>query len=341
MPADLEPIRIAIVGAGSLLGKELKRWIEEEGSLPAELRLLDEELLAGTLTEAGGEAALIGNVDEESFKGTRVAFFTGSRDFSKRHVGQALRAGAAVIDLSGGLGKVPGGEYRIPSLDAALAPVAGKVLPVQSGGLYLSPSVPAIIAAALTAAYAPLGMERLVLTFLRPVSECGQEGIEELGGQVVKLLSFERISQKVFDAQVGFNLLMRYGSESQENLDDVRRGIIGEIRAYSNGRMPIPAITLIQAPVFYSYAFSCYAEFRQPPNLERVANHLEGGGLKVAAAEDPPPDNINVVGESRPVLARPERDPANEAGVWVWGTADNLRVAVANAFAIAGKLLAA
>jgi hypothetical protein len=40
------------------------------------------------------------------------------------------------------------------------------------------------------------------------------------------------------------------------------------------------------------------------------------------------------------VLGQPERDPSIESGVWLWGAADNLRVATATAVAIAEKLIA-
>jgi aspartate-semialdehyde dehydrogenase len=245
-----------------------------------------------------------------------------------------------VIDLSGGLLSEPGARHWIPNLDEVLPPPAVKT---PSGGpqsLFLAPSAPAIIAASLSAALAPLGLNRLALTFFQPVSERGQEGVTELESQVVKLLSFEPISQTVFDAQVGFNMVSRYGEESQENLADVRKRIIGEVRAYLAGRAAMPAINLVHAPVFYSYTFSAYGEFAQAPALEEVVGRVQAAGLKVAGEGDAPPSNVNVAGEAQPVLARPERDLSVECGVWFWGAADNLRVPVVNAVAIAEKLLA-
>jgi len=77
-------VRVAIAGAGSLLGKELKLWLEESNFPAAEIRLLDEEIVAGTLTEAAGEPAVIETVDEGSFDRVRIAFFAGSAGFSVR-----------------------------------------------------------------------------------------------------------------------------------------------------------------------------------------------------------------------------------------------------------------
>ena len=83
LPED--SLRVAIAGAASLRGQDLKMWMEESGFPAGEVRLFDEEPLAGTLTEVAGEAALIQAIDEDSFKGLRFVFFAGSRAFARRH----------------------------------------------------------------------------------------------------------------------------------------------------------------------------------------------------------------------------------------------------------------
>jgi len=56
MPSfERESNRIVIAGASSLLGAELKSLLEESRFAGWDLRLVDEELAAGTLTEAGGD----------------------------------------------------------------------------------------------------------------------------------------------------------------------------------------------------------------------------------------------------------------------------------------------
>lgn len=340
MTSPQEAVRVAIAGAASLRGKELKLWLEESNFPASEIRLLDEEIMAGTLTDAAGEPAVIETVDEDSFERVRFAFFTGSAGFSARHGMEARRSGAAVIDLSGGLGAEPGVKPWIPVLDLVLPSPPGKTAAGEARSLFLVPSTPAQIAISISAALAPLGLEHLTLTIFRPASERGREAIEELETQVVKLLSFQPISQAIFDAQVGFNMLSRYGPESSEKLADVRAKIIGEVRNYLGGRAPMPAIALVQAPVFHAHAFTAYAEFKSAPALETVGARLQSAGLKITPANEEPPNNVNVAGEGSPLLGQPERDPGIETGVWLWGAADNLRVLVTTAVAIAEKLLA-
>jgi aspartate-semialdehyde dehydrogenase len=340
MTAPKEAVRIAIAGASSLLGKELSAWLEESNFPASDIRLVDEEFVAGTLTEAGGEPAVIETVTEDSFERVRFAFFTGSPDFSKRHAEEARRAGAVVIDLSGGLAVDSNARLWIPALDAVLSSPAETPARGEPQSLFAVPSAPSEATISICAALAPAGLERLVVTVLQPISEYGTEAIEELESQVVKLLSFQPISQIVFDAQVGFNLLSSYGPESRLKLADARARIAGESQRYLTGRAPLPAITLVQAPVFHSHAFTAYAEFKSVPSLEDLAARLQNAGLKLARAKDEPPTNVNVVGEVRPVLRQPERDPGIETGVWLWGAADDLRVPAASASAIAEKLLA-
>ncbi len=86
--------RIVIVGASSLLGAELRGLLEESRFAGADFRLVDEELAVGTLTEAGGEPAMIQPVEEGSFEKAGVIFFTGSSDFTLANFETASRSGA-------------------------------------------------------------------------------------------------------------------------------------------------------------------------------------------------------------------------------------------------------
>jgi aspartate-semialdehyde dehydrogenase len=339
MSSSNDTVRIVIAGASSLLGKELKQVVGDSAFPASDIRLVDEEFVAGTLTEAVGEPALIETVAEDTFDRVRFAFFTGSAEFSRRHAAEARRAGATVIDLSGGLLGEPGARPWIPALDAVLvAPPAGPA-PGEPLSLFVVPSAPADFVISVSAALAPLGLSRLAITILQPVSEHGSDAIEELESQVVKLLSFQPVPKTVFDAQVGFNMLLSYGPESGLKLAGARDRIVNESRKYLEGHAPLPALMLLQAPVFYSHTFTVYAEFKSAPSSEDVAARLLVAGLKLADAKDEAPNNLNVVGEARPVVKQPLRDRGIETGVWLWGAADNLRVPSASAVAIAEKLL--
>src|SRR3984885_2427000 len=95
--------RVAIVGASSLRGKELKLVLEDRNFPAGEIVLLDEPILAGTLTEAGGEPTFIRALDEDSFERADFAFFAGSAQDAKRNWNAAQSSGARVIELTGAI----------------------------------------------------------------------------------------------------------------------------------------------------------------------------------------------------------------------------------------------
>src|ERR1700693_6057946 len=93
--------RVAIVGASSLRGKELKLVLEDRNLPASEIILLDESIMAGTLTEAAEDPTFIRARDEESFDGARFVFFAGTASDADRNWLAAQRAGATVIDMTG------------------------------------------------------------------------------------------------------------------------------------------------------------------------------------------------------------------------------------------------
>src|SRR5437899_13105636 len=103
MATSLESRRIVIAGASSLLGMELMSLLEESRFAASDFRLVDEETVAGILTEAGGEAAVIQPVEDDSFNKAWLVFFTGSPGFTKANFALAQRSGARIVDLSGAL----------------------------------------------------------------------------------------------------------------------------------------------------------------------------------------------------------------------------------------------
>ena len=340
MPLGPESLRVAIAGATSLRGKDLKQYIEESGFPAGEVRLFDEEFAAGALTEVAGEPAVVQAIDESSFVRTRFVFFTGSAAFAAKHAPAALRAGSTVIDLSGGLLNLDGARLWIPALDALLLPPAVSSTGQARIDVCISPSVPAMLAAALSAALAECSLTRCAIVFLQPVSERGQPGVSELETQTVNLLSLHAMPQEVFDAQVAFNLLDRWGADSPEKLGDARDRVSSEVGQYLAGRAPVPALTLIQAPVFFGCAFSAYVEFSGMPSEDEILRRLQSAGFVPVPEGDPGPSNLSVAGEAQANIRLVHRDRSVECGYWLWGAADNLRLGSANAIRIAERLLA-
>jgi aspartate-semialdehyde dehydrogenase len=97
---------------------------------------------------------------------------------------------------------------------------------------------------------------------------------------------------------------------------------------------------LVQAPVFYGYAFAAYAESEAPADAQQLQAAFANLGVKIAQVDDEAPSNASVAGESEIHLARIEADPNVANGVWIWGAADGLRLTATNAVRIAEEIIA-
>jgi aspartate-semialdehyde dehydrogenase len=334
MPSlERESNRIVIAGASSLLGAELKSLLEESTLAGRDFRLVDEEFVAGTLTEAGGEPVVIQPVEEGSFEKARFVFFTGSPEFTRRNLKAAGGSGAIVIDLSGGIAGDAKTVVWFPKLDA----LRGREFKKNSQ-TYAVPSAAATAAAALELALTKNGLRRLALIFFQPVSEAGRAGIEELESQTGQLLSFQGVGQPVFDAQVAFNMLDRFGPGSAKNLEAIRERVRVETRASLGKMAAVPAIQVVHAPVFYGTAFAAWAELATGAEAGKIASACGDAGFALPAEGDGGPSNVGAMGEQSILLAKPETDPSQPGNWWFWGAADNIRLPAANAVKLAEVL---
>ncbi|HXR33689.1 MAG TPA: Asd/ArgC dimerization domain-containing protein [Verrucomicrobiae bacterium] len=315
--------RIVIAGASSLLGGELKSLLEESRFAGWDLRLVDEEQAAGLLTEAAGEPAVIQRMEEDTFHGARIAFLTGSSDFGRLCLGPARQACATIIDFTHASLSDPDATPWFPKIEHLTGRSVAKNARTFS---VFSPGGMAVTSLAL--ALRRHGLERMVATLYWPVSEAGRDGVEELETQTSQLLTFQSVGHRVFGTQTAFNLLMRYGEESRQDL----RARLLEIRAEISAAMGDVAedakisLNLIHAPVFYGTAFSACADLAASVDCEALVQSCRAAGFVVQAIGEPSPSNVSVAGETNLHLGEPAKDAMREGSWWFWGACDNLRV---------------
>jgi len=335
MPSfERESHRIVIAGASSLLGAELKSLLEESKFAAWDFRLVDEEIAAGTLTEAGGEPAVIQPVEEGSFDRARFVFFSGSAEFVERNFKVALTAGAAVIDFTG---KVRTNDLGVNLWFPKLHELRGTAFKPNAEYFWI-PSAPSVAGTSLSLGLRPLGLKRLSITFLRPVSESGRAGIEEMETQSGQLLSLQSVGQPLFDSQVAFALSDRFGAQSHENLSACESRVREEVLKSTWGFGIRPAIRVLHAPVFYGYTFSASAELDESVTAEQVSSGCAAAGFAMAE-KGAIVGNLTAAGENAIQLAQPEADPSQPGSWWFWGAADNIRLPAWNAVKLAEKLV--
>src|SRR3954464_15132195 len=104
--------RAAIVGAGSLRGKEVAEMLNERNFPAADIRLLDDDESLGQLEAMGDEISFIQRVRAEQFENVDFTFFASDQESTRRSWKNARDAGSAIIDVSATLEDEPGAPVR-------------------------------------------------------------------------------------------------------------------------------------------------------------------------------------------------------------------------------------
>jgi aspartate-semialdehyde dehydrogenase len=327
--------KIAIAGASTLLGRELKEGLSDSPLAAADFVLLDDEDAQGQLDQVGDEVTIVQAIGADSFERADFTFFAGTEALTRRHWREALRAGSTVLDLSGALDREPGVLVRAPWLG-----LAGFGSQAASADLFTPAVVPAHPAALALA----LLVERLqqaaplrfvAATVLEPASAFGRAAMDELHQQTVSLLSFQGLPRAVFDAQAAYNLLSGLGESATINLGAEEARIRRHYQALGDGRWPALALQVIQAPVFHGHAFSVAVELERAVDITALEESLGGDHVDLVMEDTDSPSNLAATGQNDILVRlRPEKDgrnPNQASRLWLWAASDNLRLHAQNA----------
>jgi len=328
--------RAAIVGAASLKGKEVAEMLNERNFPAADIRLLDDDESLGQLEAMGDEISFIQRVRAEQFEHVDFTFFASDPESTRRSWKDARDAGSAIIDMSGVLEEAPGATVRSLWVERERGKVAAPEL--QPGPCVTAHPVAVMLALLMLRVKRIGGVRRAAATVFEPASEHGQRGMDELHQQTVNLLSFQPLPKEVFDAQVAFNLVARYGQKSQPALDSVESRILRHYGKLVGDEAPHPSLCLLQAPIFHGHALALFVEMEAPVDISALSEAMAGDHVVIPSSEDYP-SNVSSAGQPGIQLAwKPDATQAN--GLWLWAAADNLRIAALTAVECAESMMA-
>jgi aspartate-semialdehyde dehydrogenase len=336
---------VAVIGASSLLGKELLAALEERDFPIAEMVTVSGDaggpdlpivdLSRGRRTARDDRDEIPEHFDFAFVAAPHQRLAAWMEQAGReRHRAKGVRA---VIDLSGNVSQPAAGALRGPLIEgpSAAAQPSGTRKGLQ---MIAAPHAATLMISALVSRLAARSQVRsAVAQIFSPASEMGPRAIDELQKQTVNLLSFQKVPREAFGAQIAFNLLPRLGA-GYEKADAVESRVRSELAAYIGDRTPVPAVRLVQVPVFYSTAVSLYIETRErvPPSDLVVA--LDGAPIAIRRTSEKAPTQADAAGSNEILVDAIQPDASHPEGVWLWAVADNLRLAAINAVQIAEGL---
>jgi len=330
--------RAAIVGAASLKGKELAELMNERKFPAADVRLLDDDESLGQLEAMGDEISFIQRVRAEQFEHVDFTFFASDQESTRRSWRDARDAGSAIIDLSAVLEDQPGATVRSLWIERERGQLAPPEL--QPGPCVTAHPVAITLALLLLRARKAGTIRSVVATVFEPASEHGQRGMDELHQQTVNLLSFQPLPKEVFDAQVAFNLVARYGQKSHPPLDSVEARVLRHYRLIAGADAPQPSLMMLQAPIFHGHALAVFLEMETAPDKAELSRALAGDHVVVVGPDEDAPSNVSSAGQGDIQLwLKP--DVLQPNGIWLWAAVDNLRVSALTALECAESMTTA
>ena len=328
--------KIAITGASTLLGRELKEALSESPLAASSFVLLDDDQAKGQLDQVGDEVTIVQAIAPDAFDRVDFTFFAGSEELTRKHWREALRAGSTVHDLSGALDQEMGVLVRAPWLVSAQ-----QGSEADAADLF----TPAVVPAHPAALALGLLVERLQLaapvrfaaaTLLVPASEFGRAAMDELHQQTVSLLSFQTMPRATYDTQVAYSLLCGLGESATASLSGVEARVRRHYDAVGAGRWPALALEVIHAPVFHGHAFSIAVELERAVEISALEEALSGEHVDLVLEDTDSPSNLTATGQNDVLVRlRPEfagsRNTNEASRLWLWAASDNLRLHAQNA----------
>lgn len=331
MAAERGGLRVAIYGAMSVLAREVRRQLEERGFPALAMHLHDVGDREGTITEYDGEATVVSPPDEDLAADLDLVLICGEDDpRCADYLDWALRGEAVALDLVG----VTRGRPGVPLVHVDVNPEA-----VAPGARVLSAPHPLVVplVTILHRLRASWPLAEVSATVLRPASDLGEGGVEELHRQTVGLLSFTEVPKEVFGRQIAFNAapLPVMGEEGGvlEDLagDDLRRAL----------DLPGVAVSvrILQAPVFHDHAYSIHVRLGGRPAAAEVEAALEAADRIRISGEEDGRTPAELADEPGIWIGDVRSDRTGEGGYWIWAVADAMRSGAAfNAARIAERV---
>jgi aspartate-semialdehyde dehydrogenase len=289
----------------------------------------DEE--GSALTEFREEVVVIQALDKSIFPHLDLIFFDGEgSEGISDHALAASQEGVVTV------------VYGDPDVGAPviLRGINDKKLSKDTRliGAARAPSI--LLGTVLAALTRSLEVREVRSTILLPASERGDEGIEELHQQVVKILSFQSAPTNVFPEQLAFNLFVETREESTRIPAAIIERESSEIAGIDGG----VSVMSVQAPVFHGYALSLWVRLADDVTTDMISKAIrDSDALQLSpvgqrSAKVPSP--VGVAESDKIHVGWIRRDESTAGGFWLWVVADGIAIdSAAKVIPLVEKLL--
>lgn len=322
----MKSLRIAILGATGAVGRQMRRILEEYELPVEELRLLASRRSAGERLPFCGEQIPVREAEEGSFRGLDFVLGAVESDRSRLYAPAIRESGAVYIDNSSAFRLDPEVPLVVPEINGEDA--------FTHRGIVANPNCSTVISLMAAAPIHRLSpIESMTASTYQAVSGAGQQGLEELEGQMRAIAEGREPVRRVFPAQIALNVIPHIGMEQANGYTDEEMKLQNEGRRILHTPELRVSCTCVRVPVLRSHSISLTLRTRERLDLDavreaiaafpgcRLAEDLEGRDY---------PTPLDSSGGDLVWVGRVRRDLTAENALSLWCCGDQLRKGAAS-----------
>lgn len=343
-------MKIAVVGATGLVGREMLTVLEERGFGNEEIIAAASPKSVGKEIDFAGRKLTVKSVDDAIAAHPQYAIFSAGAAASREYAPRFAEVGTTVIDNSSAWRKDPSVPLVVPEINIAAVKPTDRII--------ANPNCSTIqMVLAISALEREYGIRRLVISTYQSITGTGIKAVHQLeaeekmyasashsesGSSELQAPNSEPI-ERAYPYQIHRNLFPHGGDFQPDGYTTEEQKLIDETRKiFADPDIAITA-TVVRVPVVGGHSEAVNVELRREYDLDDVRRLIaETPGVKLY---DDPANNIYPM----PILShhrdevwvgRLRRDASQPNSLNLWIVADNIRKGAAtNAIQIMERLI--
>ena len=330
-------MNVAIVGASGAVGQEFLRVLAER-DFP-----IDNLFLFGSHRSAGRKYAFKGKEYEvkllqhnDDFKNIDIAFASAGAGTSKEFAADITRFGAIMIDNSSAFRMDDDVPLVVPECNASDALVRPR-------GIIANPNCTTIMMVVVLQPLESLShIKRIHVSSYQSASGAGAAAMKELQLQYEEIMKGKPVTVNKFPYQLAYNVIPQidvfqpngYTKEEMKMFNETRKIMHSDVRC---------SAMCVRVSSLRAHSESVWIETERPISVEEARTALSSAP-GVTLLDDPSnlvyPMPLETAGKDDVYVGRIRKDLANDSGLTLWLSGDQIRKGAAlNAVQIAEYLL--
>lgn len=325
-------MKIAVVGATGLVGREMLTVLEERGFGKEEIIAAAAPKSVGKRIAFAGRELTVVSVDDAIAARPRYAIFSAGAAASRQYAPLFAAAGTTVIDNSSAWRKDADKPLVVPEVNIDAVKAGDRII--------ANPNCSTIqMVLALSALERRYGIRRLVIATYQSITGTGIKAVRQLEAEE----RGEKPSETAYPYQIHRNLFPHGGDFQEDGYTTEEQKLVDETRKiFGDPDIQITA-TVVRVPVVGGHSEAVNVELREDYDLDEVRS-LIAGTPGVILYDDPARNEypMPILSHHRDEVwvGRLRRDFSQPRSLNMWVVADNIRKGAAtNAVQIMERLI--